>query len=70
MSTSTTVPFDIPSVLVLPEVIELEVMSTEMHGSIRKNGPSTCFVYLIMMFLFPGFFSSLDILSRFNPGDG
>jgi nuclear cap-binding protein subunit 1 len=29
MSTSTTVPFDLPSVLVPPEVIELEVMSTE-----------------------------------------
>ncbi|KAF8264305.1 MIF4G like-domain-containing protein [Lactarius quietus] len=29
MSTSTIVPFDLPSVLVPPEVIELEVMSTE-----------------------------------------
>jgi hypothetical protein len=29
MSTSTVVPFDLPSVLVPPEVIELEVLSTE-----------------------------------------
>jgi nuclear cap-binding protein subunit 1 len=29
MSTSTIVPFDLPSVLVPPEVIELEAMSTE-----------------------------------------
>ena len=29
MSTSTIVPFDLPSVLVPPEVIELEVLSTE-----------------------------------------
>ena len=29
MSTSTVAPFDLPSVLVPPEVIELEVLSTE-----------------------------------------
>jgi nuclear cap-binding protein subunit 1 len=29
MSTSTVVPFDLPSVLVPPEVTELEVLSTE-----------------------------------------
>jgi nuclear cap-binding protein subunit 1 len=29
MSTSTIVPFDLPSVLVPPEVIELEVLSPE-----------------------------------------
>jgi nuclear cap-binding protein subunit 1 len=29
MSTSTVVPFDLPSVLVPPEVIELEVLSPE-----------------------------------------
>lgn len=29
MSTSTVVPFDLPSVLVPPEVIELEVLSAE-----------------------------------------
>ncbi|KAH9175199.1 MIF4G like-domain-containing protein [Lactarius sanguifluus] len=32
MSTSTIVPFDLPSVLVPPEVIELEVLSTESSG--------------------------------------
>lgn len=61
MSTSTLVPFDLPSVLVPPEVIELEVMSTESSEDApikKEEWPE----YMLRLFdndvIVPGLFSS------------
>lgn len=74
MSTSTIVPFDLPSVLVPPEVIELEVMSTESSEDApikKEEWPE----YMLRLFdndvFVPRFILILDRLSRFNDlGDG
>jgi nuclear cap-binding protein subunit 1 len=48
MSTSTVAPFDLPSVLVPPEVIELEVLSLESSEDvpIKKEWPE----YMLCLF--------------------
>ena len=48
MSTSTVAPFDLPSVLMPPEVIELEVLSPESSedAPIKKEWPE----YMLRLF--------------------
>ena len=74
MSTSTIAPFDLPSVLVPPEVIELEAMSTESSDDApikKEEWPE----YMLRLFdndvFVPTVYSIVDWLSHVNDlGDG